>query len=189
MTALGREKTERHDDIVYLRDELNALFEQYHNDHANSPTTGKTRSNVEQTPEQAAIRAEEPPDTPTAEDDPVLASDTDQDLASWNQYKRDLEERRQNAVLYGVFNKVLYRGLASEWEHATKRRIEAQDRYETWATQEAEQVFDTLERTLGERGQSSSTTGIVYLVRCIRWVWRPHSGFTHLTRSRQHRLP
>lgn len=153
MTALGREKTERHDDIIYLRDELNALFEQYHSEHANLHTTQTAPSGAEQASKQATTGAEKQKETPAGEFDAAMVSDSDQDVASWNQYKRKLEERRGNAVLYGVLKKVLYRGLASEWEHATRRRTEAEDRYENRATRDAEEVLDTLESQLGEHGE------------------------------------
>lgn len=155
VTALGREKTERHDDIIYLRDELNALFEQYHSEHDNARPTSTSPSETEQPSDGTESEVENQNQNQTTvqetESTPVL--EPGQDLTSWNQYKRELEERRENALMYGALKKVLYRDLASEWEHATSRRAEAEERYETRAIEEAEEILDTLERHLGDRGE------------------------------------
>jgi len=153
VTALGREKTERHDDIVYVRDDLNALFEQYHNEHDSPHVTGTLTTGDDRVQARERASTGEEIDASTEVDEPVSSTESDERPVSWNEYRHQLEDRRENAVLYGVLKKVLYRSLAAEWEHATSRRAEAEDRYEMWATEAARDLLDTLETHLGERGE------------------------------------
>ena len=158
VTALGREKTERYEEMVYLRDELNALFEQYHGNQTGNYATESAVDRGEQLVDGQNIAGREPTDAPVESDQPTHertpAPDSDtSEVTSWNEYKRDLENRKENAVLYGLLGSVLYRDLSAEWEYATDRREEARAKYESRATGEARDMLDTLEGQIGERGE------------------------------------
>lgn len=150
--ALKAEKSARYEDIVYLRDELDALFEHRHaeapgagstvrggsgatsaRDHTDS--SGGVGTAVERDSSGSAADADSE-DPPQADEDneslgkPPENDDRDGDspaMGSWDEYREELERRQRRflySVLPGSLRRLFYNELVTEIDRAERRRDE-----------------------------------------------------------------
>lgn len=168
LEALSNSPAARYDTIVYLRDELEGLFEIY-------GSTGKSRASD---PVETAVRTDahkkehshkpadsgtdssvSQPTTATAEDEPADQSDTDEvndqeaQRSSWDEYKHELDRKQRNfgySILPNPLRRLVYRDLVTEVEEAEARRESVSEDFET-AKSTAVELQSLEERIHGAR--------------------------------------
>jgi len=140
--ALEAEKSARYEDIVYFRDELDALFEHRHADATGAgsavPSSSGATSARDLTNSNGSAADADREDPSRADEDaeslgkPPENDDRDGDspaMGSWDEYREELERRQRRflySVLPGSLRRLFYNELVTEIDRAERRRDEVE---------------------------------------------------------------
>jgi DNA helicase-4 len=133
MPALERSKASRPEALVYLRDELQALFEEYESETTTETDHPGTASSS--TPHASIDESDTDTDsTDTATDATTDTPDEDPEFEDWDAYQQDLDDRKASR-LYAISPKsvqnLIFPELTAEAEQAETKRAETNEAFES----------------------------------------------------------